>query len=180
MENYLKNYKQQTLDKLIEARDTAKKQLELLKSIKRVYKKDWTEFQNLLKNFSSDLWEFRIYYWDMLYFEHYPIKVPLKMYYNLRYESDKREKYEKEAPERIVKEPCIVDRVFLNANELREEIQDRVLYYENYLKEQNENVKNFEKMYNKIEKVYWKLIDTINEANKTAQYEYKDMIKTCL
>lgn len=181
MKNYLECYKEKAFKKLVEAKNYTEKQLELLKSVKRVRKKDWTDFQSLWKNFACDLWTFRQQsYSDCVYLENYETSVYIKTYYNLNNEKELKEKYEKEAPERIVKEYWLVDRVFLNADEIWGEIQDKIVYYENYLKTKKEAVKNFEKVYWKIEKAYWELVKAVTEAGEDTEYTFQQMIKEAL
>ena len=71
---------------LIDCVENTKKRIDLLKSIKRNYKKDGSNFQNFFQNFNSDLPNFRIYYeYNRITASVYPVKAIINTRANRSY-----------------------------------------------------------------------------------------------
>ena len=71
---------------LIDCVENTKKRIDLLKSIKRNYKKDGSNFQNFLQNFKSDLPNFRIYYeYNRITASVYPVEAIINTHANRSY-----------------------------------------------------------------------------------------------
>jgi hypothetical protein len=71
---------------LIDCVEDTKQRIILLKSIKRNYKKDGSNFQNFLQNFKSDLPNFKMYYeYSRIVAKNYPVEVMINKHVNRKY-----------------------------------------------------------------------------------------------
>ena len=132
---------------LIDCVEDAKNRIILLKSIKRDYKKDGSNFQNFLKNFKSDLPNFDIYYsYSDIKAKSYPTEVYIKRYAIRSYWKDEYfEKIEKEDPTRIIKSYWLMDKVEYTVDEIMENIKKDIEREEKHLKEYETQLQNFDK-----------------------------------
>ena len=176
---YYDYYKQDLLKKFINNKSELEKQIYALDWITRNYKKDWQDFENLLKNFKCKDW-------IKIYKKSYPFNDYIYIYYDLQeisirnYENDKDfiEKIRNENPDRIVKEYWIKEYVLLNANEILEKIHELLNYKKDRLEKLNKTIKNFDKICDKIEKLLNPLNDFINWQD--FQYDFEKLVKDCL
>lgn len=140
-----------------------KNQLIILRSIKRIYKKDWSYFQNFLKNFETMDWINMSYSWiieknDEIKISWYINNEYEKIYINT-YTIDKDfvEEIRKSDPTRIVENLYLKDRVYYTIEEFYQKIQEKIQRtekhiekLENSLSKFNETIKNLEKLINPI------------------------------
>lgn len=163
MKNY-DYYKQELLNKLLDRQARIRKEIFALSWISRNYKKDWNDFENLLKNFQCKDW-------ISIFKKNYPFEDYIYIYYDWQeisirnYEID--EKFlEKVDKSRIIKQEFLKDKVLLNADEILEKIQELLQYKQEYLKKLNNTIENFditckeietllEPLYNYLEKEYF-------------------------
>lgn len=149
--------KKQELEKWI---DKTKKEIELLKSVKIVTKKDWSEFKNFLQNFQCN---WKIYnksypFEDWINISNYPIEIDIHKY------SNDPEFLKTVDQSRIIKESCIKDHVYYNVKEFYNEIQKtiknrqkRLDQYENELKNFDNDIKESKKILNQVYDLFIKL-----------------------
>ena len=143
---------------LIDCVEETKNRIQLLKSIKRVYKKDWSNFQNFLKNFTSDLPNFDIYYsYSDIKIRSYPTEAYIRRYRIKDYWKDPYfEKIEKEDPRRIIRSYWLMDKIEYTIDEIMENIKIQIEKEEKYLKENETELQNYDK---NVEKLQEKLED---------------------
>lgn len=154
LENYSKNdyYFKNSLEKekndLLYYVESTKKKIEILKSIKRIYKKDWSNFQNFLKNFELKDWYIYYEYNDIVFSKNWE-----KVYLN-RYSIDKDfiENIRKIDPNRILKLSYSIEKVEFNENEIEIEIKKEIEKLSQYLVKYEKQLKNFDKNCDKLSK----------------------------
>lgn len=154
LENYSKNdyYFKRTLEKekndLLWYIDSCKKRIDILKSIKRIHKKDWSNFQNFLKNFELKDWSIYYDYNDIVFSRNWE-----KAYIH-RYSIDKDfiENIRKIDPKRIIKLAYELEKIEYNENEIEIEIQKSIKKEKQYLEKLEKQLKNFDKNIDKLSK----------------------------
>lgn len=165
-------------ENLIECVENTKKRIELLKSIKRVYKKDGSNFQNFLQNFKSDLPNCKIYYeYSRITASLYPVEVMIPKHVNRKYWKDEYfEKIEKEAPERIIKSYWLMDQIEYTPDEIMENIKEMIerenknlIEYENQLNNFDENVEKLTEKLEELEKFFNSLGESYYKIKKIAE-----------
>ena len=144
-----------------------KNQIEMLKTVKKVHKKDWSDFQNFLKNFTYADW-LKMYYYDLVWEKD---EIILSWYMNNEYEKiylytytsdeDFIEKIEKSDPWRIVKPSCYKDRVYYTVEEFMQQIQDRIEKYTKNVEELEKTLENYDKNIEKLESLLDPLLQFI-------------------
>lgn len=167
---------------MLEEKKSYEIELEGLRKIKRVYKKDWQPFANFLKNF--DWGEDVHFYYESLWY----IKIRYKgEYVSIKQDTidkDFVEKIEKTNPERVIKESYSYPRVIFNVAEFYEEIQKMIGYKQKNLETVSRAIDNFEKiteeLYKRIKGVM-DYLDTLGDkyydfreiASETLKHYYK-------
>lgn len=164
------------LKDLTDRLEQRKVEIEWLKLIKRVQKKDWTDFQSFLKNF--DYPDSVGMGYDMLDY--------IKIWHNWehvdiqRYTVDDEfvKKVAETNPERVVRSPCLRDRVFYTPSEFYDEIQFQIKWREESVEELETTLKNFDKtcdeLFNKLE---W-VLSFISSIDSKAYYFKEIVAKT--
>lgn len=167
--------KKQELEKRIEK---TKKEIELLKSVKIVTKKDWSEFKNFLQNFSCD---WKIYkreypFEDQVTISNYPIEIDIKFTCN---DKDIVEKIRKDNPERVYSHSRRKDFIIFTVKEFYEEIQKEIERLENYLNKLEKRFNNFDNDLNKIIDPLENLLNTLIEikSNWYENYDFKEIVE---
>lgn len=163
---------------LIDCVEDTKKRIEILKSIKRNYKKDGSNFQNFLQNFKSDLPYFKIYYeYSWIKAAVYPVEVYIQKHATRSYWKDEFfEKMEKEAPERIIKSYWLMDQIEYTPDEIMENIKKDIerenknlIEYENQLNNFDENVEKLTEKLEEMEKFFNWLGESYYKIKKIAE-----------
>ena len=175
--NSLKEKKQE-LEKWI---DKTKKEIELLKSIKIVTKKDWSEFKNFLQNFQLN-WKISFRWFpfeDEIQISNYPIEVDIDY---ISYDKEIVENIRKIDPARIYSHSWKKDFIIFNVKEFYNEIQKKIEYLEKYLNKLEKRLDNFD---NDLEKI----IDPLNNLlkhlssiknNWYENYDFKEIIENTI
>lgn len=125
------------LNDLLKRKDQYEKELYALRSIKRVYKKDWSDFQSFIKNFSYDEdvsvsfdSSYKLFWTDIKFrykWEHVRLE-------NVSTNKEFLEKIRATAPDRIIKETLLCDRVYYTPDEFMEhEVKKAIEWRENAL-----------------------------------------------
>ena len=163
---YFNNQIEKTKKELQDFLISYKNELEILKSIKRVKKKDWSDFQNFLKNFSIMDW-IKMYYDDLWYKE----DIKISWYINNRYEKIYLNTYsidenfvkeiEKSDPTRVIKNTRRKDHVYYNVDEFMQEISKKIDRIEKHIKELEKTLENIDQKIEKLEKLLDPLLDFI-------------------
>lgn len=160
---YFNSIVKQKKDEIVKYIDKTKKEIELLRSIKIVTKKDWSEFQNFVKNFKFDWIDWKMYirsypFSDQIEISNYPIEIDIYRY------SNDPEFLKTIDQSRIIKESCIKDYVYYNVKEFYNEIQKtiknrqkRLDQYENELKNFDNDIKESKKILNQVYDLFIKL-----------------------
>ena len=108
--------------------DSYKAQIQIMQEVKRVYKKDGSDFQSYLKNFDTGE-KVKIYYeYDdciKLYSRMTGNSESVSLWY-IKSHKDFVEEVRKTQPERIIKSDWKVDRVKLTPDEFMQEIKDNI------------------------------------------------------
>ena len=128
-----------TLDDFLKRKDQYEKELYALRSIKRVHKKDWTDFQSFLKNFSfpDDVYvrcdsSYKLFWTDII-FRYKWEEISLE---NVSTDKEFLEKIKETNPERIIKETLLRDRVYFTPDEFMEhKVKKAIEWRENALAE---------------------------------------------
>lgn len=150
-------------------------QLEMLESIKRKTKKDWTNFQNFTQNFESTLWiNFKLWmrgdYYD-LYYQGQSIEI-------INYTTDENiiKEIEKKEPERIIKQSYLKDRLKYNVEEFLEKIEREKERRKKIINEYILFLENYEKITNEIENILEPVLWYIKNAPRE-KYKIKWLIE---
>ena len=165
-------------ENLVDCVESTKKRIEILKSIKRNYKKDWSDFQNFLLNFKSDLPNFRIYYsYDRIEACVYPEKVTINRKAIKSYWKDEYfEKIEKETPERIIKSYWLMDRIYYTPDEIMQNIKEQIEKEKKHLEEYETRLKNFDENVEKLKKELENVETFLNWLGE-GYYKFKMMVE---
>ena len=148
----LDNYKKNCLNDLIRKMEGYKKEyeakIELWKKVKRVYKKDGTNFASFGKNFEGasvtpERYSIRENYNLTIsdYVNGVYISDDIELYPNVRYYKHSV------ADDRIIKTPLIEAYFKMTIEETFEAINDRIELYSEYIKELEKNISDAEKVY---------------------------------
>ena len=162
-----------------------KNELYALQSLKRVYKKDGTDFQSFIKNFETPS---DVYFW----YADYARCKEMNLNHNgdsvrISRDSINKEfikKIEETEPARVLHRPWLVDSVELTPAEFMDEVKKLIEYREESIKRTEETIKNFERitaeLKEKIDGLTWYLEDledyyTFKKiASKTVEHFYKN------
>lgn len=185
MTNY-EYYKANAIKKLQSDLETYEAEIEILQQVKRVYKKDWTDFQSYLKNFDC---------WDKvnMYFE-FDDSIKLCSWISWKCQSvslwyikshkDFVEEIRKIQPERIIKSDWKIDRVKLTPSEFMDEVKDwierrqkRVEFIKNTLKNSDWLFKD---LIEKLGAVNQILETTADWDNRSVYRTIRDFCKWCI
>ena len=128
---------------LIDSIEKTKKEIELLKSVKIVTKKDWSEFKNFLQNFQCN---WKIYnksypFEDRINISNYPIEIDIK---NKSYDNDLIEEIRKNDPNRIYSHSYKKDYIIFTVKEFYDQIQKTIENRQKRLKQYEKELKNFD------------------------------------
>ena len=185
MTNY-EYYKANALKKLQADLETYEAEIEILQQVKRVYKKDWADFQSYLKNFDC---------WDKvkMYFEYDDC---IKLYSWMSWQSqsvslwyikshkDFVEEIRKTQPERIIKSDWEVDRVKLTPAEFMEEVKDWIERRQKRVEFIKNTIKNsdslFDDLIKKLEAANQTLEATADGDNRSVYRTIRDFCKWCI
>lgn len=139
-----------------------KKSIELLKSIKRVYKKDGSDFQKLSNNFIIENGSIIIES-DYLKYntEDSKYKTEVKLFKSFGY-CDYKEYY-----------LYIYNKEEINASRIEEEIKEQLEKNKKYLKEEEENFKKLHHVYKKIKKLAHEIYKTVSTNNLEMKFYNK-------
>ena len=185
MTNY-EYYKANAIKKLQADLQTFEAEIEILKQVKRVYKKDGTDFQNFLKNF--DCWEqVKMYYeWDdciKLYSWMSWSCQSVSLWY-IKSHKDFVEEIRKTQPERIIKSDWKVDRVKLTPSEFMEEVKDWIERRQKRVEFIKNTIENsdwlFKDLIEKLEAVNKTLEATADWDNRSVYRTIRDFCKSCI
>lgn len=142
MTNTTQNFewnRKKILSDFLERKEQYEKELYALRSIKRVHKKDWSDFQSFIKNFSYDdevsvsfdSW-YKLFWTDIKFrykWEHVRLE-------NVSTDKKFLEEVREKNPDRIIKETLLVDRVYYTPDEFMEhEVKKAIEWRENALAE---------------------------------------------
>lgn len=171
--NQIVKEKKENLNHYIEK---TKKEIELLKSIKIVTKKDWSEFQNFIKNFQLD-WKMYIRSYpfeNQIRICNYPIEIDI-----YRYSNDK-EFLENIDQSRIIKESYIKDYAYFTVTEFYNEIQKTIEIRKNRLEKYEKELENFDsdlKESIEILKNVYDLFNKLDSRLENSYYDQKDILE---
>ena len=171
--NQIVKEKKENLNHYIEK---TKKEIELLESVKIVYKKDWSEFQNFIKNFQLD-WKMYIRSYpfeDQIRICNYPIEIDI-----YRYSNDK-EFLENIDQSRIIKESCIKDYAYFTVKEFYNEIQKTIEIRKNRLEKYQKELENFDsdlKVTIEILKNVYDLFNKLDQKIENSYYDQKEILE---
>ena len=142
---YFDKTKQDQLKELIYHKQSCIDKINILDSVKRIHKKDWSDFQNFLKNFTA--WENIHIYYEMS-------RITIKSYVNWekreiiidRYTCDEKEieEYRKSDPDRIVTQSYLKDCVYYNPDEIMIQIEKEKEKFKKSLIKYEIEIENFE------------------------------------
>lgn len=176
---YFDSYKKEQLKELLTRKETKEKQLFALEHIKRETKKDWSDFKDICKNFwtTSDLVRIRTeagglcgfdfvfwYAWDSINIKAYTTNEKFI------------EEIRKTAPERIISWGYLIDRVFLTAWEIMQEIQQEIERLKKSLENLNEQIRNFEEKSNELFDSMTPLFDFLEKQGESYR-DYRQIAK---
>lgn len=162
---YFNSIVKQKKEELIKYIDKTKKEIELLKSIKIVTKKDWSEFQNFVKNFNFDWIDWKIYirsypFDKAIRISNYPIEIDIYRY------SNDPEFLKTIDQSRIIKESCIKDYVYFNVKEFYNEIKKTIEIRQKRLDKYQKELENFDNDLKQTIEILKNIYDQFNELNQ--------------
>lgn len=169
-------------NELRETVESYKKSLEILGGVRRVHKKDGSDFQNRLKNFDFTKGGEFFLEWGLA-FNSLKIYGDGERIYLDGYTTDaqKVEKMRETSPERIVNHWIYIKKgYYYNADELREEIKETEEKYKKRLADAEKNLADFDANFADFQKVCQNLgefLDTIEDGNG---YKFQRMLKDAL
>lgn len=163
------------LEEFQSCKESLEKELYALKSIKRAKKKDWSDFQSFIKNFSCPD-DVRMYYDDS-----YSTKA-IKIWYAGEYVSIDRETHneefvkeiEKTNPERVTHSSYYKDSVEFTPDEFMGQIQKWINYREKVIREYSESIENFDNICNELYKRIESVLEYIGKIECNA-YQFKNL-----
>lgn len=171
--NQIVKEKKENLNHYIEK---TKKEIELLESVKIVTKKDWSEFQNFIKNFQLD-WKMYIRSYpfeNQIRISNYPIEIDI-----YRYSNDK-EFLENIDQSRIIKESCIKDYAYFTVTEFYNEIQKTIEIRKNRLEKYQKELESFDsdlKVTIEILKNVYDLFNKLDQKIENSYYDQKEILE---
>ena len=168
---YFNSIVKQKKEQIINSIDRTKKEIELLKSIKIVTKKDWSEFQNFVKNFKFDWIDWKIYirsypFSDQIEISNYPIEIDIYRY------SNDPEFLKTIDQSRIIKESYIKDYAYYNVHEFYNEIQKTIEIRQKRLEKYQKELENFDNDLKQTIEILKKIYDQFNELNNKIDHWY--------
>jgi len=168
---YFNSIVKQKKDEIVKYIDKTKKEIELLRSIKIVSKKDWSEFQNFVKNFKFDWidWSMIIRSYpfsEQIRISNYPIEIDIYRY------SNDPEFLKTVDQSRIIKESCIKDYVYYNVKEFYNEIQKTIEIRQKRLEKYQKELENFDNDLKTTIEILKKIYDQFNELNQKMDHWY--------
>ena len=139
IKNRFDDFREDARKKLLDRKESCEKELYALRSIKRVKKKDWTDFQSFMKNFSmaDDVsyrvdWSYRLFWNDIIIYYKW-VEVILS---NCTTDKEFVEGIRSKTPDRVVRESLLHDRVYYTPDEFIEyQVNKKIEYREDYLAE---------------------------------------------
>ena len=168
---YFSSIVKQKKEQIINSIDRTKKEIELLKSIKIVTKKDWSEFQNFVKNFKFDWIDWKIYIRSYP-FDHeirimnYPIEIDIYRY------SNDPEFLKTIDQSRIIKGWIIKDYVYYTVKEFYNEIQKTIEIREKRLEKYQKELENFDNDLKATIESLKNIYDQFNKLNNKIDHWY--------
>lgn len=188
MENYktklvwrLTNNAEEKKKEILHSVESYTKCLEVLKGIKRIKKKDGTDFKDTIKNFEMP--EGARMYWELVVFTNelrisaYPEKIYLD-----GYETDpaKVEAKKQKDPRSIFWGGYIREGYYKDADEIEEEIKATILKYESRLNEAKNNAKKWDKEVKQLAKITEKIGDFLDNIESKNHYKLCDILEHAL
>ena len=188
MENYktklvwrLTHNAEEKKKEILHSVETYTKCLEILKGIKRVKKKDGTDFKDTIKNFEMP--EGARMYWELVVFTNelrisaYPEKIYLD-----GYETDpaKVEAKKQKDPRSICGGGFLKEWYYKDADEIEEEIKETIVKYENRLNEAKNNAKKWDKEVKQLAKLTEKIGDFLDNIESKNHYKLCDILEHAL
>lgn len=168
-------YRKEVLKEFQNCKESSEKELYALKSIKRAKKKDWSDFQSFLKNFSCPD-DVRMYYDDGYW------SKAIKIWYageSISIDRDTHdekivEEIRKTNPERIISSSYYKDSVEFTPDEFMGQIQKWIDYREKVIKEYTESIENFESICDGLWEKIRGVCEYISSINSNA-YQFKNL-----
>ena len=178
---YFDFYKNERLKELLEYKTSYEKQLHALKSIKRETKKNGSDFQNFLKNFSSSDPDVKIqrgglsglrgayitfwYKWERIDLENSTIR------------EDFITEIEKKDPKRVIKESYLKPYVYYTPTEFFNTIQEAIEKMTEKLKKINTEINSFEEETDKLFEKMIPLLEFLKDNEKVSNYTLRQITR---
>ena len=168
---YFNSIVKQKKEQIINSIDRTKKEIELLKSIKIVTKKDWSEFQNFVKNFNFDWIDWKIYiraypFDDEIRISNYPIEIDI---YRLSHDPEFLKSIDQS---RIINGWVIKDYAYFTVKEFYNEIQKTIENRQKRLEKYENELKDFDNDLKVTIEILKKIYDQFNELNEKIDHWY--------
>lgn len=176
---YFNSIVKEKKDWIIKSIEKTKKEIELLKSVKIVTKKDWSEFKNFLQNFQCD-WKIYIRSYpfsDQIEISNYPIEIDIYRY------SNDPEFLKTIDQSRIIKESFIKDYVYYNVSEFYNEIQKTIEIRQKRLEKYQKELENFDNDLKTTIKILENIYNQFNELNEKIDnwyYTQKEILENTI
>lgn len=158
-----------------------KKCLEILENIKRVHKKDGSDFQNVLKNFEmpegAELYREHVVFENQLRISAYPQKIYLDGYEN---DADKVEEMRKKNPERLINIYGLKTFYYKDADEIEQEIKETADKYRERIKKAEQNANNWDADVEKLKDAVKGLTDLLDNLGDENDYKLVQILKEAL
>ncbi len=179
---YFNSIVKQKKEQIVNSIDRTKKEIELLKSIKIVTKKDWSEFQNFVKNFNFDWIDWKIYirsypFDDEIRISNYPIEIDI---YRLSHDPEFLKSIDQS---RIINGWVIKDYAYYNVHEFYNEIQKRIENRQKRLEKYENELKDFDNDLKVTIEILKKIYDQFNELNQKMDnwyYTQKEILENTI
>lgn len=178
---YLKDNATTKKAEILKSIEDYKACIKILEWIKRVHKKDGSDFQNVLKNFEMP--EGSRIYWELVVFTN-ELRIsayPHKIYLN-GYETDEAKvQAKKEAsPREICGGGYLKEWYYKNADEIEEEIKEQIGKYKERLKKAENNASQRDAEVNELADLTGKIGEFLDNLKSENDYKFRDILEHAL
>lgn len=175
---YYNKVKQEKLAELQDYIQSCIDKINILDSVKRIHKKDWSDFQNFLKNFETPD---KVYIWyeysRITIYSYIDWKKREIMINKYTCDKDEIENYRKTSPDRIISELYCKDSVYYTPDEIMLQIEKSKNQIKENLKKYQSILWDFENTCETLLKKLDPLLDFLQElkSKNDSCYEFKEI-----
>lgn len=188
MENYKEKLVRYLMDnaktkkaEILTSIENYKKCLEILEGVKRIHKKDGTDYQNVLKNFQmpegARMYRELVVFTNWLRISAYPHKIYLDGYET---DPDKVQAMKEKDPRSICGGGYLKEWYYKNADEIEEEIKEQIEKYKNRIEEAEKNAKQRDGEVEQLAKLTGQIGEFLDNIKSGNDYKLRDILEHAL